>query len=211
MSKPHVAQQGECLESIAQAHGFFWETLWNHPENAKLKEQRQEPHALLAGDTVFIPDLKATWFTCETGQRHRFRVKGVPSELNLVIKNDDKPRAHEPYVLEVDGERFHGQTDGEGRIKHSIPPEASRGKLVVGEGEKKEEFVLSLGHLDPVDTLSGIKARLRNLGFACALDGDELDLGTEQAIKDFQSAYDLEVTGQPDEATRNKLKSAHGV
>ena len=32
----------------------------------------------------------------------------MPSELNLVIKNDDKPRANEPYVLEVDGERFHG-------------------------------------------------------------------------------------------------------
>jgi hypothetical protein len=31
MPTTHQVQQGECLVSIAESYGFFWETLWNLP------------------------------------------------------------------------------------------------------------------------------------------------------------------------------------
>jgi hypothetical protein len=32
----HTVAEGECLSSIAHRYGFFWKTLWDHPENARV-------------------------------------------------------------------------------------------------------------------------------------------------------------------------------
>ena len=34
---------GESLISVAvKDYGFFWQTIWNHPENAVLKDKRKD-------------------------------------------------------------------------------------------------------------------------------------------------------------------------
>ena len=91
----HVVRDGECLASIAYEHGFFWETLWNLPENAKLKELRKEPTVLLAGDVVHIPDLRVQPHDRATGASHRFRRKGVPGHLRLRMTKPDEPETPE--------------------------------------------------------------------------------------------------------------------
>jgi hypothetical protein len=48
--------QGDCLNSIADETGFFWETLWNHASNDSLKQQRRDPNVLEPGDVVHVPD-----------------------------------------------------------------------------------------------------------------------------------------------------------
>ena len=210
MPEEYIVAQGDCIESIAYAKGFFWETLWNHPDKAELKQSRKDPNVLLEGDRVVIPEREAKEEAGGTEARHRFKLKGVPSELNLVIKNCDEPRANEPYKLEIDGVLYSGTTDGEGRIKHSIPPDATGGRLLVGKEGEETEYALSLGHIDPITEISGVQARLSNLGFyAGAVDGQN-GPGTEQAIRVFQSKFELPVTGQMDDATRDQLKTAYG-
>jgi len=204
----YIVKQGDCLSSIGHKYGIFWEKIWNHPKNAKLRAKRQDPNIIYPGDVIFIPDKEEKEESATTEQRHRFRVKGVPAILRLQFKNGDKPRANEPYTLEIDGNLFSGRTDKEGRISHPIPPNAKKGKVLLGE--HKEEYILELGHLDPIEEVSGVQARLNNLGFDCGKIDGKLGPKTEASLKEFQKQYGLVVTGKMDEQTINKLKQVYG-
>lgn len=204
----YIVKQGDCLSSIANKYGLFWEKIWNHPKNAKIKEKRKDPNILYPGDVLFIPDKEEKEESAPTEQRHRFKVKGVPAMLRLQFKHGDKPRANEPYTLQIEGKIFSGTTDGEGKIKHPLPPNAKRGKLLLGEYQ--EEFLLEFGHLDPIEEVSGVQARLNNLGFDCGKIDGVLGPKTEAALIEFQKQYGLLDTGNIDEQTIAKLRQVYG-
>lgn len=99
--KKHIVRQGECIASISAQHGFFWETLWNLPENSKVKEDHKTPTILKPGSEVFIPDKREKEEDCSTANRHRFRRKGTPAKLRLRIMRlvepeDEPPEDDEP-------------------------------------------------------------------------------------------------------------------
>jgi hypothetical protein len=199
----HVVEQGDCLSSIAEQYGFFWSTLWNHGDNADLKQLRKDPNALLEGDVVVIPDKTAKEESCATEQKHKFKRKGVPAKMKIRLMVDDKPRKNEPYKLCIDGKWSDGNTDGDGYIEADIPADAKQGELRVGSGANVDIFQLGFGTLDPADTESGAEDRLLGLGY-------DLSGGLEEAIEAFQSKEKMTVNGQLDEATQNKLKERYG-
>ena len=195
--------------SIAEANGFFWETLWNHPDNEGLKAKRQDPAVLFPGDKVFVPVKRPKEMNEPTNQVHKYRVKNVPAKLKLRFLDDSgKPRTNLQFVLDVDGKEFTGVTDGEGAINISIPPNAKRGRLVF-ESEN-EEYDLPLGHLDPVDEISGIQARLKGLGHYQGETTGTLDEKTQAAIREYQTSAGAEPTGEIDESIKGKLQDAYG-
>lgn len=202
----HEVKQGECMESIARRYGFFWETLWNHPKNANLKQVRKNPNVLLPSDSVFIPEMEQKTVSLGTNATHRFRKKGVPSCLKIKVEIDGEARANERYIIEIDGQVFSGTTDGDGGLEIPLPPEAKRGKLVIGE----EEYDLLLGAIDPIDEAAGIQGRLLSMGYDCgSIDGD-LGPRTQVALCEFQEDYDLDVTGELDNATKAKIEEVYG-
>lgn len=208
MDTYHTVEQGECLLTIARENGFFWQTLWDHPQNAQLKRERQNPNVLLPGDLLYIPEKQEKAFDRVTEKRHKFKVKGAPAKLRLQLMHFGKPRANLRYVLIIDGQSFSGATNGEGRLEHVIPPGARSGKLVLGQG--KEEYRLNLGHLDPVEKLTGLQARLNNLGYQCGEVDGVFGPRTQAALRQFQEENSSPATGEPDAATRRKLVEAHG-
>lgn len=203
----HIVEEGECIESIALDYGLFWETIWNHPNNADLKKQRKDPNVLMAGDIVFVPDKQLKKETRATEARHRFKRLGVPSKLRIRLMDDDQPRANESYTLVIGGKIFSGKTDSDGWLEQPVSPDAGEGKILVGE--EQEEYVLKVGYLDPIEEISGVQARLNNLRFDCGPVDGLLGPTTESAIRRFQRQYDLPVTGQPDAATQKKLLEEH--
>jgi hypothetical protein len=204
----YIVQPGDCMESIAAAHGLFWQTLWDHPDNADLKRARGDPNVLLAGDRVTIPEKRPKEYSGATEQRHKFRRKGVPGRLQLTLMKGDRPRANEAYTLEIGGKLLSGTTDGGGKLDVHIPPGAQVGRLTIGES--RDQYVLNLGHIDPVDSVAGVQGRLKNLGlYSGPVDG-KMSAATGAAITAFQARNDLSVTGEMDQATRDKLKQAHG-
>ncbi|MEW6505931.1 MAG: peptidoglycan-binding domain-containing protein, partial [Chloroflexota bacterium] len=71
-------------------------------------------------------------------------------------------------------------------------------------------LLLNLGGLNPLSELSGIKHRLANLGFDCGDTSDEATSGLAAALRAFQEKHGLRVTGEADQATRDKLQELHG-
>lgn len=210
MPQQHLVRQGECLSSIAYQYGFAPDTIWNHPDNAGLKEKRADRHLLYPDDVVQIPDKEERQASCATDARHRFVRKGVPEMLQIVLLDrDDQPRASLAYVLTIDGTSWEGVTDSDGCLKQSILPNARQGSLLL-HAEIEEEYVLQLGYLDPHTETSGIQARLANLGFDCGPIDGEFGPRTNSALAQFQRANDLRPTGEADAETINCLVQRYG-
>ncbi len=207
----YIVQPGDCFSSIAFGAGFFWQNLWNLPENANLRTFRKDPNVLFPGDSVFIPDRRMKVEPGATGSRHRFKLKGVPEKLNIHFLREGKPRKNIPYVLDVDGRVTNGRTDGAGWVHATIPPDARRCLLKLApEGKPVEEYAMGIGHLDPVDEVSGYQARLQNLGYFVGEVDGKPGPETTAALQSFQLRNGFEVTGQPDSATLEAVKKKHG-
>jgi hypothetical protein len=209
--KEYMVQAGDCISSIAYENGFFYETIWNYPDNATLKVKRKDPNTIFPGDIVVIPDKREKVERRATGSMHRFRIKAIPAKLRLQILSKDKPRANQPYQLDVDGIISQGMTDAGGNIVVSIPPDAKQGKLIVGKGDRATSYDLLLGHLDPVDEITGVQARLNNLGFYNGDPDGVLSPQTAEALGSFQASVGLSATGKLDAATRAKLRQTHSA
>jgi peptidoglycan hydrolase-like protein with peptidoglycan-binding domain len=63
--------------------------------------------------------------------------------------------------------------------------------------------------LNPIDTVSGIKQRLNNLGYHCGDESEEETDAVLEAVLQFQKDNGLKETGEFDDATRAKLESLH--
>ena len=229
----YVVKQGDCISSIAKDTGHFWETLWNHPDNAELKAVRQDPNVLLPGDRVTIPEVITKEESGATEERHRFVRRGEPAKLRIRLTEEgeprspgpeeegseeqreepreDKPRAFVPYTLEVDDLSFSDKTDSDGFLQHPIPGNAKQARLIIEPGTPQEIIIpLQLGSVHPITEIAGVKQRLNNLGFDCGEDTEELTEEFREALTEFQEQYCDTVTGTLDQDTRDKLQEVHG-
>lgn len=216
MSETHIVEQGEYLASIAKDYGFSdWHTIYDHPQNADLKKKRPNPNVLFPGDQLFIPDKQLKEESCATEKKHRFQIKVPKASLKIVLKDSDgNALSNQPYTLKIAWLEFKGTTDGNGALEQKVPIGVQTGDLHLDK--LGIDWPLKIGHLDPIEDkgssneiLSGVQARLNNLGFHCGeVDGIQGPL-TESAIRAFQQNYGLTVTGTPNNATRAKLAELH--
>jgi len=210
----HVARPGECFATIARDHGFGRDELYQHPDNAELRETRPNPSVLHPGDRVVIPDRTTKAVAAATGTRHQFTVRRAQRELRLkLLDAHGRPIAGEPYTLVIGDDRVSGQTDGAGLLVH-VFRDPERGATLTVQGRT---IALAFGGINPMmDTsdngASGARERLRNLGYDVGDDGadDEIDGGMRTMFALFQHHAQLAVTGDLDKATMRKLIALHG-
>jgi N-acetylmuramoyl-L-alanine amidase len=217
MSIYHTVVQGEYLSKIAKDHGLAdYLTIWNHPQNADLKKKRQNPNVLLPGDKLFIPTRELKEEPRSTEEKHRFEVKHKRLMLRLTLEDAFfKPIANAKCELTVEGQTLKLTTDGKGRLEHEIPSDAENASLVIKDSRTpiNDQFLpIQIGHLDPVEEISGQKARLNNLGyFAGPLDKEDEEL-FRSAVEEFQCEHmgPSAVDGKCGTKTQAKLKEVHG-
>lgn len=238
MGSYYTVLQGDYLSKIAADNGFTdYHTIWDHPNNANLKQQRQNPNVLYPGDQLFIPDMQLRQESGSTEQHHTFVVSRHPLKLRLVLEDAyEEPIAGANCTLVVQGQGYPVTSDGNGKIEVDIPPSAQDGFLVITGDQtpfQNVQIPLKIGSLDPVDQASGQIARLNHLGyFAGNLDdaqGSSGDSGVDpaddgssgsgqggnsdqfrSAVEEFQCDYGLTVDGICGPVTQAKLKQVHG-
>jgi hypothetical protein len=112
-----------------------------------------------------------------------------------------------PYKLSVGGETIEGETDNEGILMHRVPVDAEKATLEI-EGQQIE---VEIRRLDPIEEVSGVQQRLRNLGYAPGRIDGMLGPKTREAIRAFQlDNPPLVADGVCGPETRAKLLEKHG-
>lgn len=214
-----VVGPGDTLSRIAEREGLLPATIWDDPKNAELRCARGEDgEILLPGDRLTIRPKRCGTESCRTGAVHRFRRKGVPAKLRVVVESyGGEPRANKRYVLTVGDAVHEGTTGPQGEVAHWVSPRERNAVLEVWVEEEPEEiesYDLDIGELAPLDTVAGVQTRLRNLGYLGYAREDDLgSLGetTRDAIRRFRFDHDLPEGDGIDETLRAALRDEHGV
>jgi hypothetical protein len=204
---PYTVKQGDHIASIAHEAGFLsWKTVWDDGKNAAIRNKRN-PNVLYPGDVIEIPAIQKKEESVPTTEYHTFQTTGDPVQLKIVVL-DWSGNAVVDTEVEValdDGEKM--RTAGDGSVKRNIDPAGKKeGNLKL----KGYELELKVGHLDPVEELSGQIWRLNNLGYRAGTPKDNKDPVFLSAVEEFQCDYGLSVDGICGPATQGKLKEIHG-
>jgi hypothetical protein len=208
-SGDYIVSDGECMASIAEGTGHFWQKLWDLSDNREVKDARKDPNVLLKGDRLVVPPLESKDVDAPTEQHHKFKRKGVPSVLHLVLMELGEPLSNQPYRLVIDMDIRTGTTTRKGEITEKVPPGARSAKLFVGPADKQREYTLDLGGLDPVTTLKGQKQRLNTLGYGAGVEDNQPGEEFAAALARFQHEHDLELKEELDDAARDKLEKLY--
>ena len=209
MAVSYQVKQGDCIFSIAYEHGFFADTIWNHPNNKDLKEKRKDPNVLMPGDSVYVPDKRLREYSEATNQVYKYKCKNTPKLLRIQLMYIDTPVKGIDYKISIDGGvEKDGTTDPDGWLQTSILPKAKKVKISMEGGI---EYEIALGYLNPADEVSGIQGRLAHLGFYEGKVDGVLNPEIKNAVKAFQISQNLEATGEIDSSIEDLLKQLTGV
>jgi putative peptidoglycan binding protein/LysM domain-containing protein len=216
MATLYTVQQGDYLSNIAKEFGFSdYRTIWDHADNAELKSKRKNPNILYPGDKLVIPDRKLREENCAVDRKHTFKVKAPELRLRLVLEDMyERPIANARCLLAIDGDFRTIKTDGQGMIDEPLRPGTTSATLIIQDAEQTHlnfvEIPIKIGHLDPLEELSGQRARLKNLGFFPGISDDKNDSAFMTAVERFQAEHGLTVDGICGPKTQGKLKDVHG-
>jgi hypothetical protein len=203
----------DSVESVAYRHGHFPDTIWQHAENAELREERASMHVLCAGDKLFVADIVPKSLPCSTSHIHCFTRRAVPSLLRIRLMLGEQPIIRRPCRMESPGRvPVDAHSDHAGWVHVPVLPDAAKARLMVTLEDGSElQLDLSPRALNPVDTTTGVQARLRNLGYLTDATDGAIDLPTVLALARFQNTNGLGMTGTADAATRTALVAAYGT
>ena len=216
MSTTHIVSSGECLSSIAKDYGFDdWHTIYDFGENDAFRQLRPNPNLIFPGDEIKIPDKDSGSADSPADQGHKFQLSLDTTRLRIVVQDvQDQPIAGKTWKLMTDDvEMLKGTTGGDGMIDQEIPPALQELRLLVflnGDSNPPLIWDLLVGHLDPLETISGDQARFNNLAFESGAVDNIVGPITQGATRRFQTKYNLTVDGIIGPETRGKLKSVYG-
>ena len=204
MPMRHVITEGDTTSGLASQHGFSPHTIWNHPDNAGIRQKRRDMNILMPGDILIIPDKQLKQVTAATEQLHRFVLRNTPALFQLQLYHaDGTERSNQDYRLVVDDRSYSGTTDGQGLLIEYISPRAKAGRIELLP--EMDRIDLRFGTLNPLEEDSGVRRRLANLGFPSGDTAEEL----RAALTAFQKDCQLEPTGELNEQTRRRLAELH--
>jgi len=226
----HVVKSGEQhVARVAFDHGLRGiNPIWDAPENAELRRLRVNPNTLAANDVVVIPADDPKTEPRSTQQVNVFTVAN--DRLHLVLRLQDearRPFANRAFHF-VAGTRtgvgvakqklqtpIDFTTDADGQLNVFLAIRATEAELTLKATNDTPPLPeirirMLIGALDPVDTASGQRSRLNNLGYFAGFTANDT-AQLQWAIEEFQQDHKLKVNGRTDDDVMfNKLAHEHG-
>lgn len=213
--KPYIVRQGDYFTKLAHTRGFDADKIWNDPKNEDLKKKRASMDTLEPGDIVWIPDEPRPRLPVHGGIVNHYiaRIPKVP--VNLRLQVGGKILDKEPYVIRGLGPKpIEGATDDKGFLSTAVHVNVR--EIEVFLPDRNRTLRVRVGDMDPINELSGLQKRLTHLGFYVptktgtenfdALDPHQII----SALRAFQAAKKIAVTGKLDDDTRKALIAASG-
>ena len=226
----YKVDQGDRLPTIAREKGFArWQTIWNFKGNAALKELRGTPHILLPGDEVSIPSKlareaevpggTADYVVQSAAEVLRVRFAGITSTADDPVTFKATPDT---------GGAIEGVLAGDDRLEIDLPPDTTKVHVELsrkakasddqggdsdGSDSDEDPFAtcdFTVGGLDPASEVSGVQARLLNLGFYTGGITGNLNDDTRAAIAHFRWAKLRDRKNDMDEDFLSALNKTHG-
>lgn len=222
-TREYTVKQGEWLGSIARAFKLpDGDAIYQHPENATFRaDHPHDPYVLHPGDQLRIPEMTPKWETGQTERRHSFRLKRRQEVLRLCIRDEDGEPFRNAFCQAEADDRILDEkpTDGEGMFETLLPPGTTRVQLTLPDHDLAWE--LDVGRLDPVrregegsrrPTITGVQARLNNLGFRCGPIDGVFGPRTQAALQSFERVVlkRSKPRGDLDDKTLDALRDGHG-
>lgn len=216
---PRVLSQGESLATLSARHGLDPAAVWSLAQNDDLRKVRPDPNVLSPHDILFVTAPKRAWMPVMVGGVNKF--VGTPRALFGRLKCVDsqgKPLPDTSYLIDDVDPPITGTISG-GILEFEVPPTLPRVRVHLPDLNLC--IVAQVAHLDPVNDpdASGAEQRMTALGIAPPIpavideeareivEGEYLDA----ALREFQQAQGVAVTGVVDDATRTALLKAHGA
>jgi len=217
MTQQHTVAQGETLLRIARQYGYQTsKALYNHPSNAEFKALRPDPNLIYPGDKITIPPKKEKFIPLRTNSINSFVVQNEKEYFRLqIIHEDGDDITGKRIVITIGSQTIDTVLPGNGLIEVELNENDSlTGQvdlyLKEDQSSPSESFTAQVGHLDPIDTLSGVQARCNLLGFDCGTVDGINGSKTKAGVRDFQYEHDLEVDGIAGAKTKAKLQQVFG-
>lgn len=219
MPTRHIVKQGECLSLIARQYGFAsYKRIYESPDNEAFRRRRPNPDVIFPGDELVIPEPQVKTLTLQTGQTHSFRFKSPKRKLRFRLSlPGGGSLAGQPYALEVGNKVLEGEVLDGNLVEQDVPVDAQRASLLLKRFNVR--LALHVGALDPTHdedsgepVVTGVQARLNNLGYDCGEVDGRVGSRTTAALKRFQTEVMrmTDPTGTLDLETCRRLLEEHG-
>lgn len=213
----YVVKPGDSFAKIVLSAGLGteWKKIYNSGDNSDFRKACPDPDLLVPGQKCVLPEKKTKEESKPGNAKAKFKAKTSKTQLHVVvIRPDGQPLKSADFELTLKGGAADGfvmkkKTDGSGAVKCDIPVDTDGATLSL-EGQELE---LKIGWLEPVETVRGAQARLRNLNYALPEIDGKADPGstTAAAVAAFQKEHSLgDPEGEIGSATQKKLKDVYG-
>ncbi|NMR27387.1 LysM peptidoglycan-binding domain-containing protein [Pseudoalteromonas sp. NEC-BIFX-2020_015] len=218
MTQQHTVAQGETLLRIARQYGYKTSTaLYNHSSNAEFRALRPDPNLIYPGDKITIPSKKEKFMPLRTSSVNTFVVQNEKEYFRLqIIHEDGDDITGKRIVLNIGSQTIDTVLPSDGLIEVELNENdtlTAQVDLYLKEDQSSpsESFTAQVGHLDPIDTLSGVQARCNSLGFDCGKVDGINGPKTKAGVKEFQQAQQLQVDGIAGPVTKSRLVYVYGA
>jgi len=207
--RPYVIRQGDYLTALAARFGFDADDVWNAPHNRELRERRIHPDILCPCDVLYIPKETRATLSVNARSVNSFSAASPEVRVEALLREGGQPLAEVDCILTGVGATLKTTTDERGIIRFAASVHSK--VAIIWVPTHHAVYRLLIGHMDPIDETSGLRARLRHLGYFGAFDDDPfIEEELERAICSFQRDKGLPIRGVADARTKAELLKAHG-